>query len=91
MGSRRNDLGSITPGKLADLLVLDGEPLDDLRNTTSLRYVIKGGRLYDADPALGTDRRELSVKMRCRGPARSHAANELLLRRYVGERIVLRR
>ncbi len=44
-----NDLGSITPGKLADLLVLDADPLDDLRNTTSLRYVIKGGRLYDAD------------------------------------------
>ncbi len=44
-----NDLGSITAGKLADMLVLEADPLDDLRNTTSLRYVIKGGRLYDAD------------------------------------------
>ncbi len=44
-----NDLGSITAGKLADMLVLNADPLDDLRNTTSLRYVIKGGRLYDAD------------------------------------------
>lgn len=44
-----DDLGSITIGKLADMLVLDADPVDDLRNTTSLRYVIKGGRLYDAD------------------------------------------
>lgn len=44
-----NDLGSLTAGKLADVLVLDANPLDDLRNTTSLRYVIKNGRVYEAD------------------------------------------
>jgi hypothetical protein len=43
------DLGSITPGKLADLLVLDKNPLDQIRNTNSLRYVIKNGRVYEAD------------------------------------------
>ena len=42
------DLGSIEPGKMADIIVLDKDPLADLRNTTSLRYVLKNGRLYDA-------------------------------------------
>ena len=43
------DLGSIDPGKLADLVVLDADPLDDIRNTNRIRYVMKNGRLYDGD------------------------------------------
>lgn len=43
------DLGSLEPGKLADLVVLDANPLDDLRNTNTVRWVMKNGRLYDAD------------------------------------------
>jgi Tol biopolymer transport system component len=42
------DLGTIEAGKLADILVLDQDPLADLRNTASLRFVMKNGRLYDA-------------------------------------------
>jgi imidazolonepropionase-like amidohydrolase len=41
------DLGSIEPGKLADLVVLAANPLDDIRNTNTVRLVMKNGRLYD--------------------------------------------
>lgn len=43
------DLGSITPGKLADLVVLNSNPLDDIRNSADIQYVMKGGALYEGD------------------------------------------
>ena len=42
------DLGTIQPGKIADILIMDKNPLENLRNTNSLKYVIKNGVLYDA-------------------------------------------
>lgn len=42
------DLGSITVGKIADFAVLDADPLADIRNTTSVRFVMSDGILYDA-------------------------------------------
>ncbi len=41
-------IGTIAPGKLADLLVLNRNPLDDIRNSNSVRYTVANGRLYDS-------------------------------------------
>lgn len=42
-----HDLGEIAPGKFADLVLLDADPLADVANFSHASKVIKGGRVYD--------------------------------------------
>ena len=41
------DLGSIEPGKLADLMITDGDVLNDIRRSEYVTYTVINGRVYD--------------------------------------------
>src|SRR5207244_4499362 len=43
-----DEIGTIEPGKFADLVFLGGDPLQDIRRTRDVRRVMRGGRIYDA-------------------------------------------
>ncbi|SHI23666.1 amidohydrolase family protein [Ferrimonas marina] len=44
-----HQLGSITEGKLADIVVIDGNPLDNIRVSDQVSHTMVNGRLYDAE------------------------------------------
>jgi imidazolonepropionase-like amidohydrolase len=44
------ELGTIEVGKKADLIILDGNPLDDISNIRRVKTVVHDGRVYDCGP-----------------------------------------
>ena len=71
-----DEIGTIEPGKLADLTFLGGDPLTDIRNTRDVKRVMRGGRLFSVTD-LSNDKRTAesrraaqSQPWRC-GPCRS--------------------
>ncbi|MFN0119729.1 MAG: amidohydrolase family protein, partial [Blastocatellia bacterium] len=51
-----NDLGSLERGKLADLVIVDGDPLKDIADTMNVVYTIKNGRVYTIEELLAPRR-----------------------------------
>ncbi len=54
------DLGTLAPGQMADVVILNANPLEDIHNSEAIWRVIKGGRLFDPDklvaqPTTGND------------------------------------
>ena len=56
MIGRQKELGSIEVGKLADMIILDRDPLADIGNIRFIYRIIKGGCLYEPSEILGTNR-----------------------------------
>jgi imidazolonepropionase-like amidohydrolase len=55
-------LGTIEPGKLADLVVIRGNPLEDIRSTRNVRMVIKNGTVYDPQQLLASVKSQLGPR-----------------------------
>jgi imidazolonepropionase-like amidohydrolase len=50
----QNDIGSITKGKLADIVAISGDPLANISETEHVKFVMKGGEIFRNDFASGT-------------------------------------
>jgi Tol biopolymer transport system component len=68
------DLGSIEKGKLADMVILDGDPLADIKNARKVNTVIKNGEIYDMKTIM-------SGKMAAENPATNAPARKVAANR----------
>ncbi len=59
----QDEIGSLEVGKVADFVVLNGNPLDNILNTMSTRYTVQFGRIYDADTAERVDAAALATTL----------------------------
>jgi imidazolonepropionase-like amidohydrolase len=48
-------LGTIQPGRYADLVAVDGDPLADIKLLTNVSFVMKEGKIYKRDHVMSVD------------------------------------
>ena len=51
-----NDLGAVAPGRLADLAILDADPLVHVANLSRVDLIVKDGQVFEVSRLAGTDR-----------------------------------
>ena len=56
------DHGSIEAGKIADLVIVRGNPLEDIRNTRRIQEVVRAGKVHDAAELLRSVRGQLGPR-----------------------------
>jgi imidazolonepropionase-like amidohydrolase len=83
----RDDLGVIEPGKLADLVILRENPLEDIRAIATVRYTVKDGRLFDATAILNETPDQ--IVQRQVNPYNHHDA-EVFAETYAADAVVVR-
>ena len=62
--AREKDLGTVEPGKYADLIILDGNPLEEISNTRKIHRVIKDGLILEPDVLLAEHIRHFGERVR---------------------------
>ena len=86
MIGREGDMGSLEAGKLADMVILNEDPLADIRNVRNIHTVVKSGHVYSVDEFSGCILEEASLDAVQRQEFRSNAL-DLTNRVEVSERI----
>ena len=64
MSFKDKDLGSVEPGKLADLTIVDGDPLQDLKFAAATRWVVKNGVVYSLDQIIAPFKSQVQMAAR---------------------------
>lgn len=47
-----HDIGTIQEGKIADLVILNNNPLENIKHTQDIELIIKGGKVYNQEEVL---------------------------------------
>jgi imidazolonepropionase-like amidohydrolase len=68
----RADLGNLQVGSAADIVLLDDDPLADIRNARRAWRVIKGGWAFDPEQLLANITTTPATPARCSGPCHGH-------------------